>query len=246
MSVQLDVPRRYYVCMGMLRYKTRCRANKYIKASKLEEVLWNQAIKIIQNPDWLLTALRTQMEDPARSDLTDRMAEAKRILRVVGDEERRAFRLFSRGDFTQEIVDDEMAKISMRREQAQKVVNDLSAEEALRGHLEADQEAFRKFTADFSETLDNLTLAERREVMSQLFDEITIDKKNRISITAGVKGKGVMPIGYQAPSWRGRPRTLARGLSPPACLPAAASSPPGFDGRIQAVRPETGHRGGSS
>ena len=46
----LDPPRRYYQCYGMQKRLFRCREHPFIRAERLEDLIWGEVKKAVQNP----------------------------------------------------------------------------------------------------------------------------------------------------------------------------------------------------
>ena len=62
-------PLRYYVCYGMQKHRLRCREHSFIKADRLEEVVWSEVKQILQDPGPIVAgieALDTQEGDTLR------------------------------------------------------------------------------------------------------------------------------------------------------------------------------------
>ena len=53
-SYDLKTPQRHYHCYGMQRERLRCRERPYIRADRLEELVWSEVKKVVQNPDVIL------------------------------------------------------------------------------------------------------------------------------------------------------------------------------------------------
>ena len=51
---ELATPRRYYMCNGMQGMRLRCREKPYIRAEQLEEPIWSEVKRVLQNPDLIV------------------------------------------------------------------------------------------------------------------------------------------------------------------------------------------------
>ena len=52
-----DTPRRYYQCYGMQRRQTRCREHPFIRAERLEGLVWGEVKRVLQNPEVIVTGI---------------------------------------------------------------------------------------------------------------------------------------------------------------------------------------------
>ena len=55
----LPTPNRYYMCNGMQSMRLRCRERPYIRAELLEEPIWSEVKRVIQNPDLIVAGIDT-------------------------------------------------------------------------------------------------------------------------------------------------------------------------------------------
>ena len=99
-SYDLPAPRRYYKCNGMQSMRLGCREKPYIRAEQLEEPIWNEVKRVIQNPDVLVDCIDTSDAQEGRG-LGEGIAQAERDLRSIQMEEDRAIRLFVSGKITE-------------------------------------------------------------------------------------------------------------------------------------------------
>ena len=56
-SYDLPTPRRYYKCNGMQSMRLRCREKPYIPAEQLEETIWSEVKRVIQNPHLIVAGI---------------------------------------------------------------------------------------------------------------------------------------------------------------------------------------------
>ena len=96
----LPAPRRYYMCNGMQGLRMRCREKPYIPAEQLEESIWSEVKRVIQNPDLLVGGI-DPLDSRERRGLEADIARAERDLRSVEMEDDRAITLFVSGKITE-------------------------------------------------------------------------------------------------------------------------------------------------
>ena len=76
--------------------RLRCRERPYIRAERLEEPIWSEVKRVIQNPDLIVAGMDT-LDSPEGGGLEEEVAQAERDLRSIQLEEDRAIRLFVSG-----------------------------------------------------------------------------------------------------------------------------------------------------
>ena len=96
----LPTPRRYYMCNGTLSLRLRCRERSNIRAERLEEPIWSEVKRVIQNPDLIVAGIDT-LDSQEGGGLVEETAQAERDLRSIQMEEDRAIRLFVSGKITE-------------------------------------------------------------------------------------------------------------------------------------------------
>ena len=103
-SYDLPTPRRYYKCNGMQSMRLRCRKKPYIPAEKLEETIWSEVKRVIENPHLIVAGIDT-LDSQEGGGLQADIAQAERDLRNIQMEEDRAVRLFVSGKITEAQLD---------------------------------------------------------------------------------------------------------------------------------------------
>ena len=99
----LPTPNRYYMCNGMQSMRLRCRERPYIRAERLEEPIWSEVKRVIQNPDLIVAGIDTLVSQEG-GGLEEEIAQAERDLRSIQMEEDRAI-LFVSGKITEAQLD---------------------------------------------------------------------------------------------------------------------------------------------
>ena len=97
---ELTTPRRYYMCNGMQSMRLGCRERPFIRAERLEEPIWTEVKRVIQNPDLIVAGIDT-LDAQGGGGLEEEIAQAERDLRSIQMEEDRAIRLFVSGKITE-------------------------------------------------------------------------------------------------------------------------------------------------
>ena len=77
-TYDLTAPRRYYMCNGMQGMRLRCREKPYIRAEQLEEPIWSEVKRVLQNPDLIVAGIDTlDAQGERRNEEGDRPGRAR-------------------------------------------------------------------------------------------------------------------------------------------------------------------------
>ena len=125
----LPPPNRYYMCNGMQSMRLHCREKPYIRAEQLEEPIWSEVKRVIQDPDLIVAGIDT-LDTQGSSSLEEEIAQAERDLRSIQMEEDRAIRLFVSGKIAEAQLDIQRKFITERLESARAKLDEYRAREA--------------------------------------------------------------------------------------------------------------------
>ena len=128
-TYDLPAPRRYYMCNGMQGMRLRCREKPYIRADQVEEPIWSEVKRVLQNPDLIVAGIAT-LDSQEGGGMEEEIAQAERDLRSIQMEEDRAIRLFVSGKITEAQLDLQRRFITERLESARAKLDDYRAQEA--------------------------------------------------------------------------------------------------------------------
>ena len=177
-------PRRYYHCHGLSR-RLRCRERPYIRAGRLEELVWNEVKRVLQDPALIVAGINA-LGDREGGGLVEEIAKAERELRTVQMEEDRAIRVYVSGKITEDQLDLQRKFITERLESLRAKVDDYRAREASGVRKRDLTEAVLAWARDVGEGLDELPPEQRKEVLRMVVDEVTVDGKNNLDITLAI------------------------------------------------------------
>ena len=175
-------PLRYYMCNGQLSMRLRCREKPNIRAERLEEPIWNEVKRVIQNPDLLVAGIDT-LDSQESGGLEEEIAQAERDLRDIQMEEDRAIRLFVSGKITEAQLDLQRRFITERLESARAKLDDYRAREASGTEKRRLVEDVLTWAREVGEGLDDLTAEQRHEILQMIVEEVVIDRNNTVDIT---------------------------------------------------------------
>ena len=118
------------MCNWMQSMRLGCRERPFIRAERLEEPIWSEVKRVIQNPDLIVAGIDT-LDAQGGGGLEEEIAQAERDLRSIQMEEDRAIRLFVSGKITEAQLDLQRRFITERLESARARLDDYRAREAL-------------------------------------------------------------------------------------------------------------------
>ena len=181
----LPAPRRYYKCNGMQSMRLSCREKPYIRAEQLEEPIWNEVKRVIQNPDVLIDCIDNSNAQGSGS-LEEEIAQAERDLRSIQMEEDRAIRLFVSGKITEAQLDLQRKFITERLESARAKLDDYRAQETSGAEKRLLMETILAWAREVGQDLDELTNERRKEFLQMIVEEVVIDWDNNVNITLAI------------------------------------------------------------
>ena len=178
----LTTPRRYYMCNGMQSMRLSCRERPYIRAERLEEPIWNEVKRVIQNPDLIVAGIAT-LDSQEGGGMEEEIAQAERDLRSIQMEEDRAIRLFVSGKITEAQLDLQRKFITERLESARAKLDDYLVQETSGAEKRRLMEEVLTWAREFGQGLDEVTPEERHDYLQMLVEEVIIDRDNNVDIT---------------------------------------------------------------
>ena len=192
-TYELKTPSRYYNCYGMQREHLRCRVRPYIRADKLEDLVWREVKTVVQNPGLIVKGMES-MGDGEDGGLEKRIAKAERELRKIQTEEDRAISLYVSGKITESKLDHLRKGIEERLEAARARLDDYRAQGAAARDRKILTGDLAEWSRRIGDRLDELPAEEHREILRLIVDRIEIDGDNRVTITLGIPAQGLVSI----------------------------------------------------
>ena len=180
-----DNPRRYYMCGGMQRHRLRCREKPYIRAERLEKLVWSEVKRVLQNPDLIVAGIEA-VDARESTGLAEEVARAERELRSVQMEEDRVIRLYVSGKITEDQLDLQRKFITERLESLRAKLDDDRVREASGAEKRALMEAVLAWAGEVGEGLDELAPEQRREVLQLVVEQVMIDRDNNMDVTLAI------------------------------------------------------------
>ena len=181
----LPAPRRYYMCNGMQGLRMRCREKPYIPAEQLEESIWSEVKRVIQNPDLLVGGI-DPLDSRERRGLEADIVRAERDLRSIQMEDDRAITLFVSGKITEAQLDHQRKFITERLESVQAMLDQYRGRAARGVENLRLTEAVLAWARDVGQNLDALTPVQRKELLQMVVEEVIVDRTNKVDITLAI------------------------------------------------------------
>ena len=184
-TYELPTPRRYYMCNGMQSMRLGCRERPFIRAERLEEPIWDEVKRVIQNPDLIVAGIDT-LDSQGDGGLEEEIAQAERELRSIQMEEDRAIRLFVSGKITEAQLDHQRRFITERLETARAKLDDYRARETSGTQKRELMEAVLSWAREVGQGLDELTPEQRQQILQMVVEQVVIDRNNNVDITLAI------------------------------------------------------------
>ena len=141
----------------------------YIRAERLEEPIWSEVKRVIQNPDLIVAGIDT-LDSPEGGGLEEEIAQAERDLRSIQMEEDRAIRVFVSGKITEAQLDIQRKFITERLESARAKLDDYHAQEAGGAEKRRLMEAVLAWAREVGQGLDEVTPEQRKEILQMIVE----------------------------------------------------------------------------
>ena len=186
LPLRVNPPLRYYSCYGMQKLRQRCRKHSFIRAERLEEAVWSEVKRVLQDPGIIIAGIEALDAQEDGGGLAEEIAKAGRELRRVQSEEDRAIRLYVSGKITEAQLDLQREFITERLESLRGRLDDARAREASGARKRELMETVLAWAREVGEGLDGLSIEQRKDVLQMVVDEVMIDRDNNVSITLGV------------------------------------------------------------
>ena len=184
-SYTIDPPRRYYKCYGMQMGETHCREHPFIRAERLEDLVWGEVRRFLYDPGVLFAGIDS-VRNRGSDGLDEGLAKSEQALREVQEEEDRALRLFVSGKITESQLDRQRRFITERLEHNQSRVDEYRAQAAAGAERRAQIEMAVDWIERVSQGLETLTPEERREMLVLVIERATIDRNDNVEITLAI------------------------------------------------------------
>ena len=111
----IEPPHRYYRCYGNKKGPRVCREHSFIRAERLEGLVWSEVKRVVQQPEIIIAGIESlRTEDDGQ--LEEKAAQVERDLRRAQTEEDRLIRLYVAGKISEAQLDHQRKFITGRVE----------------------------------------------------------------------------------------------------------------------------------
>ena len=195
----LDPPRRYYQCYGMQKSLSRCREHPFIRAERLEGLIWSEVKKAVQNPEVIMAGIGA-LDAQEDTGLAEQITRAELDLRDVQMEEDRVIRLFVSGKIDENQLDRQRKFITERLNHCRTRLEGYRAQQSIGAEKRALMERVGEWARTVGSGLDDLSPEKRSEALRLMVDGVTIDADNSVHITLTIGGQESVAIDPQPTS----------------------------------------------
>ena len=168
------------------------REKPYIPAEQLEETIWSEVKRVIQNPHLIVAGIDI-LDSQEGGGLQADIAQAERDLRNIQMEEDRAVRLFVSGKITEAQLDLQRKFITERLESARAKLDDYRVQEASGAEKRRLMKYVLAWAKKVGKGVDKLTDEERKWILQTIVEEVVIDRNDNGKITLAI------PVDYNSP-----------------------------------------------
>ena len=173
-------PRAYYVCTGVQSYGMDCRKPKYLRADKLDAVVWQETADFLTDPEAFAGALDTY----ASADVLDAdIDQLQRDIDRLSTENERAAHLYTSGRIDDRMFD----KLTSRTADRMDALTDRLAGLKRQRRETTDRaglvDSVTAWAARISDGIEGLDHDGRREIVRLILDGIEIDRAGLVKLT---------------------------------------------------------------
>ncbi|MBV9325142.1 MAG: recombinase family protein [Chloroflexi bacterium] len=167
-ELQRNSKYRYYRCINTVPRTNRPRTcdAKGIRVSVLESRAWAEVCEVIQDPETVLTELRSK--HGATTALDEEIVRGQATIKTLAAQKQRAMRLFTIAEADDSDVKRELARINKLHLQARSRLAELEGRRAVSAQFEPMAEKVKEYCTLIRDRLDQLTFDQKREVLEVL------------------------------------------------------------------------------
>ena len=173
-------PISYYRCYGLRHLGLRCREKSYIRADRLEALVWREVKELLADPFVLCDVV--DGDDGSAAIDADIAAAESNLAKMVAEEDR-IIRLYAMGKLTEPQLERQRRFITDRMESARLVLDDLRKQRAAAIDRVELADSVRAWVTRILEGLDELDDEGRRDLLRLILDGATIDEDGCIRMT---------------------------------------------------------------
>jgi Chromosome segregation ATPases len=174
--------RCYYRGMGQDGYrwpKGRVCSSHPIRVEALDDLVWEQTRRLVEQPDMILREYMTRVEKKQRqrSEFNQLVSKKKKELRQQELEKERLLDLYQRGKVSLSEIEHRLKSIRTKMKKAQDEITLLEKEEKEELHRLQLIEQFNDFASRMISNLSGLSFEQKRQIVRLLVDQVIVDTK---------------------------------------------------------------------
>ena len=162
-----------------------CREQTYIRAERLEEPIWSEVKRVIQNPDLIVAGI-DPLDSRESGGLEEQISRAERDLRSIQTREERAITLFVSGRITEAQLDNQRRFITERLENFRAKLDDYRAWAASDAEKLRLTEAVFAWARDVGQGMDESTPEQQKEILQMVVEEVIVHRNDNVNITLAI------------------------------------------------------------
>ena len=175
---------RYYRCYGE-QQRLRCRERPYIRADRLEGLVWSEVRDVLRNPELIVAGIES-MQSQGADGVAEEIASREGGLKRVRQQEERVIDLYVTGRITESQFERQRALIAERLEDLRMKLDDCRARQASEADRREKMDSILKWAEEIGDGVDDMAPEQRRNVLLGVVEGVTIDRHNELNITLAV------------------------------------------------------------
>ena len=181
---EMEKPLRYYRCYGE-KQRMRCRERPYIRAERLEGLVWSEVRDVLRNPELIVAGIES-MRSQGTDGVIEEIASHERGLKRVRQQEERLLDLYVTGRITESQFERQRGLIAERLEGLRMKLDDCRARLASEAERREAIESIFRWAKEIGDGLDDMAPEQQRKVLLGIVENITVDRNNDVNITLAV------------------------------------------------------------
>lgn len=165
---------RYYHCRATYPTsvsKPTCHAG-YIRADGIEEVVWSEVRKVVENPSVILTQLKRKAKKPSSRNIEKEIADARKKLDTLTSRENKLISLFEVDSITKEELVERINKIKAEKSEAEQKLSQLMSIKKETIDIDSLEEEVKQYCQQVKDSLDNCSFINKRIALDVLQVEV--------------------------------------------------------------------------
>ena len=180
----LKKPLRYYRCYGG-KQSLRCRERPYIRAERLEELVWGEVRDVLRNPELIVAGIES-MQSPDANGVIEEIASLERGQKRVRQQEERAIDLFVTGRVTESQFERQRGLVTERLKDLEAKLNECRSRQEVEADRREAMESILGWAEEMGAGVDDITPDQQRKILLGVVESITIDRHNDVNITLAI------------------------------------------------------------